>query len=122
MTGPCPACDRFDALIRALRADDLDAAIELGLLDCDGSGACRDRDDAAAVFAARDERLSALAARERHRARSQRLARRAEAAAARRSAVTVPDLTRAGAAPLDPGMPPAAVAALARALARARSQ
>ncbi|HXH01190.1 MAG TPA: hypothetical protein VNI56_03240 [Xanthomonadaceae bacterium] len=122
MTGPCPACDRFDALIRALRADDLDAAIELGLLHCDGSGACHDRDQAAVVFAARDERLRALSARERYRARTARLTRRAEAAAARRSPVAVADITGPGDAPPDPGLPPAAAAALARALARARSQ
>jgi hypothetical protein len=93
----------------ALLEDDLDRALELGLLDaapCPGcDAACRMR-----VAAARDARQQALAARERYRARQARLARRAEERAARRA-----DAARSPSA-----LPPAAAAALARATARAR--
>ncbi|GAB3091203.1 hypothetical protein [Lysobacter terrae] len=114
----CPVC-RCDAqspqhaIVAALSADDLDAAIEAGLLTavaCDGcSAACT-----ALVANARDARLRALAARERYRARQARLLRRAQERAA---ASALP----ASAAEVDtkPALPSAAAAALARAKARA---
>ena len=94
------------AIAGALASDDLDAAIEHGLLDagdCPGCApACRQR-----VAAARDARLAALAARERHRLRGLRLQQRAR----ERERRSEPDRA---------ALPPAAAAALARALARAR--
>ncbi|WP_240096824.1 hypothetical protein [Thermomonas flagellata] len=98
------------AILAALAVDDLDAALRLGLLEaapCAGCApACRER-----LQAARDARLRALAARARHRARVARLARlQAEREAVRR-------------APASPGaLPPAAAAALARALEKARQR
>ncbi len=104
------------AIADALAMDDVDRAITLGLLDahpediagrCDACIACADT-----VIAARDERLCALAARERYRARQDRLAERA-AARARKRAAAAPQ-----ASITVPSLPPAAAAALARAKAR----
>lgn len=121
--GACPIC--HDAGIAALAAavvdDDLDGAIGRGLLvfeapivACD---ACAPR--VAAVLAARDARLRALAARERYRARETRLAERAEAKARRRA--TAASAQTATTAPT-PALPAAALAALARAKARAAAK
>lgn len=113
MAEPCPLCgcreaQRAHAILAALREDDLDFAIERGLLEahaCPGCGnACM-----SLLAKARDERLQALAARERHRARGLRLARRA----AER------DAARARASKQPAALPPAAAAALARARAKA---
>ncbi len=116
MTAPprhCPACGCEDAsaahaLVAALAADDVDRALDLGLLDahdCAGCApACR-----AALWATRDARAQALAARDRFRARQTRLELRREERAAR----------RASAARQPAALPPAAAAALARARARA---
>lgn len=115
---PCPACtdDALRAIADALAADDLDRAMTLGLLDarpediperCDACGA-----RAGIVIAARDERLRALAARERYRARQARLAERAAARARKREAAAPQRIVAA------PSLPPAAAAALARAKAR----
>ena len=125
MSTACPYCgsaherDRaaVAALLAAIASDDLDAAIELGLLQFElRSGApCADcGPDIARLVAARDARRSALAARERHRRRDARLAQRAEANAARREAgaAATADMSK-------PGLPDAAAAALARAKARA---
>ena len=114
----CPAC--VDATLRAiadaLEIGDLDRAMTLGLLDarpediagrCDACIAC-----AHIVIAARDERLRALAARARHRARQERLAERAAARARKREAAA-PRTSIAA-----PSLPAAAAAALARAKAR----
>lgn len=114
----CPACK--DAAVRAiagaLAVDDLDRAMTLGLLDarpedipgrCDACISC-----VRIVIAARDERLRALAARERYRARQDRLAERAAARARKREAAA-PRTSIAA-----PSLPAAAAAALARAKAR----
>ena len=109
----CPICDCVElhpvhVILVALREDDIDAAIERGLLDalpCPGCNA----NCASTLIAARDARLRALAARERFRAREQRLARRA----AER------DAARTNAARQPAALPPAAAAALARAKAKA---
>ena len=97
----------------ALRADDLDAAFELGLLDAAPCPHCS-ADCNARLSLARDERLRALAARERHRARDARLARRAAERDAKRATVAAVQATSA--------LPPAAAAALARAKARAATR
>jgi hypothetical protein len=119
MSVPCPACSCSDirganthAIAAALAEDDIDRAIETGLLAAMPCSGC---DDAcsARVIAARDARRSALAARDRYRARQARLARRAqERAAARATPVTATPEAK-------PALPPAAAAALARAKARA---
>ena len=127
-TRPCSGCGcrhagaTQHAIVAALRIDDVDVAIEAGLLDrpapCPGCNA----DCSNAVTAARAERLAALAARERYRAREARLQRRAQERAARRAAPAAATGTPAGPAPTKPALPPAAAAALARAKARAAAR
>jgi cell division septation protein DedD len=113
----CPACacaspagDAAHRIVDALREDDLDRAIELGLLEdvaCEACAPeCRD-----ALTQARDARRSALAARERYRDRALRLARLQREREAKRAPVQA----QTGA----PALPPAAAAALERAKARA---
>ncbi|OHE85350.1 MAG: hypothetical protein A2190_01460, partial [Lysobacterales bacterium RIFOXYA1_FULL_69_10] len=120
---PCSGCGcrhagaRQHFIVAALRIDDVDAAIEAGLLEdaapCPGCSADCNR----LVDAARTERLAALAARGRYRAREARLQRRAQERAARRAAPPAVPGTPAGPA-AQPALPPAAAAALARAKAR----
>lgn len=100
-------------LLALLHEDDLDGALEAGLMDY----AARADDPADAPLLAAQRRLrSAWAARERHRARAARLARiAAEREARRRAAVPAAGAPGAAAAP---PLPPAAAAALARARAR----
>ena len=115
---PCRACadQILHTLVEALAADDIDRALTLGLLAFESEEnvnictECSSR--IRTVMAARNERLRALAARERYRAREVRLAARAEARSRKRSASTT--LPSAAA----PSLPPAAAAALARAKAR----
>lgn len=118
MAAACPRCAcasaegaRAHALLALLADDDLDAALELGLLApvaCPAcSGGCNAR-----LADARDARQAALDARERYRMRAQRLARRN---AARDAARRAP----ASATSNIPALPPAAADALARALAKA---
>jgi hypothetical protein len=113
----CPQCgcaapegDAAHRIVEAIAADDLDRAIDAGLLDDIACPACtlpcRD-----ALAHARDERRRALAARERFRDRTLRLAQRKTERDARRAPVQ--DASNA------PALPPAAAAALARAKARA---
>ncbi len=108
------------AINAALRVDDVDRAIDAGLLDrtieCASCGdACRK-----ALHEARDARLTALAARERYRARNARLERRARERAERRASPPATDSTAEATrnAPA-PALPSAAAAALARARAKA---
>ena len=114
----CPACGCTDAagahahaIAAALIDDDLDRAMTLGLLEPIACSACTD-DCSERLREAREARMRALAARERHRARQARLERRAAERAARRAP---PAATPTG----TPALPPAAAAALARAKARA---
>jgi Na+-translocating ferredoxin:NAD+ oxidoreductase RnfC subunit len=100
------------AVVAALAEDDLDRAMETGLLAAMPCFGCVDACNAR-VIAARDARRSALDARKRYRARQARLARRAEERAAARAApVTATPEAK-------PALPSAAAAALARAKARA---
>lgn len=117
----CPACACRDplgtaahAIMAALVVDDLDKAIDLGLLE---TGACPSCESSCtdALNAARETRLRALAARERYRARNARLQRRAEELRSKRAAAA----TAAGEGPKTPALPAAAAAALARAKAKA---
>ena len=115
----CPACActsatgaAAHAIQAALLEDDFDRALAMGLMEpdhacADCSAACR-----ATLESAGRQREAALAARERHRARNERLARRQRERAEKRRPRPAP----AGATP---ALPPAAAAALARAKARA---
>jgi hypothetical protein len=103
----------------ALAADDLDRALEAGLLACIPCPGCT-RDCSELVVEQRDARRVALAARERFRARNARLQQRAQARAARR-AVASPPATEPSQSPR-PALPSAAAAALARARARVASK
>jgi len=103
------------AINAALRVDDIDGAIEAGLLDrsiecaiCNDE--CRER-----LHHARDERIAALAARQRFRARNARLERRARERAEKRAPAPSNDV----ATPTPPALPSAAAAALARAREKA---
>lgn len=123
-----PISGNLRTMAAAIAADALDVAIEIGLLtyvsisersDIDAPAVC---EECAAydrrVTAARDARLRALAARERYRARQARLVERAEAKARRRAtAQPVADQPKA-----TPALPSAALAALARAKARAAAK
>jgi hypothetical protein len=114
----CRACvdDRLHPLAEALAADDIDRALTLGLLAFEPENNPEACAECCArmriVIAARDERLRALAARERYRVRHVRLTERAEAHARKRRASTTLQPEAA------PSLPPAAAAALARAKAR----
>ncbi len=104
-------------LARLLDRDDVDTAIERGMMDCVPCPHCvPDATDAvpllAAIASARARLLAAWAARDRYRARTQRLDARRAARAAKRIAAALPQAPR-------PSLPPAAAAALARAKARA---
>ena len=90
----------------ALSVDDLDRAIEAGLLL---SSPCRSCEPGCTA--------SVLAARERFRTREARLQRIATERASRRA--TPSRAPASDTAPLRPALPPAAAAALARAKARA---
>lgn len=121
---PCPACgcDRVEGaaahiVAGALAGDDLDLAIESGLLSCDQCDGCTDA-CAAMLLAARDARQRAFAARARFRAREARLQRRAAERASTR-AIPAPSPATAEAAGFQPALPSAAAAALARAKAKA---
>ena len=114
---PCPACgctaidgDDVHALVAALGEDDLDLALTLGLLEDDWACAgCTDT-CRASLQSARHQRQAAFAARERHRVRNARLARRQRERVERRKPMVNATTT---------SLPPAAAAALARARARA---
>lgn len=100
-------------LLDLVLADDLDGAVRAGLMDYDAT-----TDDATLTPAqsqllldARQRLQFAWAARERYRARTERLARRAAEREARRAPPPVADSK--------PALPSAAAAILARAKARA---
>ena len=117
----CAACGCSDQrgepahrIVDALRVDDVDRALDAGLLDAIACATCAP--DCRALLAhARDTRIAALAARERFRARNARLERRRAERDARRAPVVAPDIVK-------PTLPPAAAAALARAKARAANR
>ncbi|HSX64615.1 MAG TPA: hypothetical protein VLF15_07800 [Pseudoxanthomonas sp.] len=111
----CQPSSSVRALFQQVSANDLDAAIENGLMQFVDCAACRASDpDYAAmadVLAAVRGRLSqAWAARDRYRARNSRLARRVAERETRRTAVNVEKQS---------SLPAAAAAVLARAKAKA---
>ena len=97
--------DTIHRIVAALATDDVDSALESGLLDSDACPGCLPA-CTLALLDARRARLAALAARERFRARQVRLHRHELERSQRRPAIAA---TRA------PALPPAAAAALARA-------
>lgn len=105
----CTADAGVHRVANALAVDDLDHALEAGLLEAIECPACTPecRDG---VRHAAEGRRAAFAARERHRAREARLVRRAAERNARR------------APPTPTALPPAAAAALARAKAKAKTK
>lgn len=110
----------FAALATAVADDGIDRAIELGLLDWDGDAGAAlaaglDANAIARLQQVRAERLTALAARERHRQRAARLARLASERKQRQAESVARD-EGAG----KPALAGAAAAALARALAKAK--
>jgi hypothetical protein len=95
-------------LLELVLADDLDAALAAGLMDCRPAG----NDAALLPLQEAQQRLQlAWDARERYRARTARLARRAAEREARRAPPPAADAK--------PALPPTAAAILARAKARA---
>ncbi len=113
-------------LLALLRSDELDAALDAGLmaLDVEATGGL-DPGSRALLAGAQQRLRTAWAARERYRARAARLARRAaeredrRAASARVDSPSDPTANAGAAAPAAP-LPAAAAAALARAKARAQ--
>lgn len=104
-------------LIRLLDADDVDAAIDAGLMQYVPCPACDSNDaqavrDSARIRATHRRLTDAWAARDRYRARNARLQRREAERAARRAPARNTDTKI-------PSLPPAAAAALARAKAKA---
>lgn len=115
-----PSADTLARFVALLREDDVDAAIDAGLMD-GWPDTCADAldDDARALLLATRARLrTAWSARARFEARKTRLARRAEARdAARRMPASAP--ATPGKSPARPALPSNAAALLARARARA---
>jgi hypothetical protein len=118
-----PCVDNPDAalLLRSLQEDDVDAAIEGGLMRFVAC-ACCDIPAAActAILDAQSRLATAWAARDRYRVREARLARRAAQRVAKR-----PGAAAEGAAmkaKAASALPPAAAAALARAKAKAANK
>ncbi|MEO5962229.1 MAG: hypothetical protein ABIO75_08005 [Thermomonas sp.] len=99
-------------MLASLAADDFDAALAHGLLDAKPCPVCEPRCNQALATAC-EERISALAARDRHLARAARLRRRKAERDATRVPKTSPTKT--------PALPAAAADVLARALAKART-
>ncbi|RZA26813.1 MAG: hypothetical protein EOP92_42175 [Lysobacteraceae bacterium] len=97
---------QVDAL---LCVNDVDAALDAGLMQCLPCPGC-EPGAAARVIETQRRLAAAWAARDRYRARSERLARRAAERLARRDTASVQG---------SPGLPAAAAAALARAKAKA---
>lgn len=115
-----PSLETLERLVALLRDDDVDAAIDAGLMGA-WPDACADAlgDEARMLLLATRARLRlAWEARARFEARNARLAQRAqERDAARRVPESVE--TAAGDTPIRPALPSGAAALLARAKARA---
>lgn len=106
---PAHDCAHAATLAEYLRADDLDAAIEAGLMRYVPCPAC-DPAWSARLVEAQRKLLSAWAARDRYRARNARLAKRAVERDAKRAAAVAEKKN---------ALPPAVAAILARAKAKA---
>ncbi|WDS37291.1 hypothetical protein [Pseudoxanthomonas sp.] len=115
-------CARIHALAALIDGDAIDAALEAGLMEVRVDASCSDCATAAQRVAAAQARLRFnWAARERYRARTARLQRRAAERQARRA--PAPILTETETKTVTaPSLPPAVAAALARAKARAAAR
>ncbi len=116
----CPTCDLARSLHALLMADDVDGAIEAGLMSfaaCD----CTTDDvvTITSVMQAQARLRTAWEARRRYRLRQARLARRAQEREARRLAAAPATTDTASSAPERPALPASAAAILARAKAKA---
>jgi hypothetical protein len=100
------------AIVAALREDDFDRALSLGLLEAALDCPSCSRDCLERVARERARREAALSARERFRAREARLQRRQQERDARRAPAAAADAST-------PALPASAAAALARAKAKA---
>jgi len=115
-------------LLHLLRAGDVDAAIDAGLMQLPPAAlAAVDTTERIMLTQVRQRLTAAWAARERFRARQARLQRRQCERQSRRAAVTAPGSgdVEAGNAPAlsaRPALPAAAAAALARARSRAAAR
>jgi len=103
-------------LLQHVLDDDIDAALDAGLMDyvAQPGDAALDPRLPRLLQDAQQRLRDAWAARTRHRARAVRLARRAAEREARRAPPPAPDRK--------PALPPAAAAILARAKAKARNE
>ncbi|WP_093299998.1 hypothetical protein [Pseudoxanthomonas sp. CF385] len=114
MSAPCPGCEQARRLSALLADDDVDAALDAGLMawtPCPDHAAAQ----AGPIVDAQSRLRTAWAARERYRQRTMRLARRAAEREARRIAAQ----PRGPSAPVRPALPAAAAAILERARAKA---
>jgi len=112
-------CAHLQALAALLADDAVDAAIEAGLMDVQADPHCAQCSEEAQRVLSEQNRLRInWAARERHRARSARLQRRAAERQAKRAPAPASAAALAVSAPA-PALPAAVAAALARAKARA---
>lgn len=112
----CPQAARIDAVLASLARDDVDAAIEAGLMDllpCPPGHACECAARWTTIRETQQRLRAAWNARDRHRARQLRLARRAAERDARRAPAVAAQPTAR------PALPASAAAILARAKARA---
>jgi len=121
MASACPCCactdasgDGSHALLSMVLADDLDSAMVAGLCEATPCESC-ERACNTRLLAVRDDRLDALAARERFRTRNARIARLRDARERERTS----SRRIASAASGSPALPASAADALARALAKA---
>lgn len=116
MSAPCPGCEQARILADLLAGDELDAALDAGLMAWKPCGECGgDRTHADVVARAQTRLRTAWAARDRYLQRAARLERRAAEREARRIAA----LPAGPAAPVKPALPAAAAAILERARAKA---
>ena len=116
MTAPCPGCEQAHALARLLADDEVDAALQAGLMawaPC--ASGCTAPADADAITRAQGRLRTAWAARERYRQRATRLERRAAEREARRVTLQPAGPTT----PVRPALPAAAAAILERARTKA---
>ncbi|MCD9126568.1 hypothetical protein [Luteimonas fraxinea] len=115
-----PSSDTLERLVALLRGDDVDAAIDAGLMDAwpDTCADALDSQARALLLSTRARLRTAWDARARFDARNARLARRAEEREAARR-VPAPPPAVADTAPARPALPSNAAAILARAKARA---
>jgi len=116
MSHPCSRCEQARILASLLAIDEVDAALEAGLmawLPCQDR--CADPAQAEVLAQAQVRLRTAWAARNRYRQRAARLDRRA----AEREARRISALPAGPATPVKPALPAAAAAILARARAKA---